>query len=409
MHDAVEEALCLQVRPEGLALSTPVWSAESNFRTAKEATTHLTRTLRGLEQWDANEHSQIFSTTASTCKRDRRKDQEKRADALLSRDSGLPEAMKKCMKRARDHTSANQWLFVTPCVMSKTVLTPHQFRDAINIRYGYDPIGLPVICECGNNKRNTLEHSLTCKSGGGVVGRHDIIKDELAFLAGEALSHSSFHVEKEVTLLGNRLPPPQGVRNGQEGGGVGGQHQIARDRGGGRRREEQQRDEGGGLRIDVRIRGLEESAAVTDVDVRCLYPDAHSYGTTAIDKLLENDEKEKCNRYQQAVQMEGHRFRPFVVSTDGVFGPAAKQLLKKISDKLAEKWKKPVGTVGGWIRARMGLAVVRACSACIRGSKVPGGARARRVEPEAFFDDTDGAFLGLQFSNGPAGQGRRVE
>ena len=37
-------------------------------------------------------------------------------------------------------------------------------------------------------------------SGGGVIGRHDIIRDELYFLAGEALTHSSFHVEREVPL-----------------------------------------------------------------------------------------------------------------------------------------------------------------------------------------------------------------
>ena len=162
------------------------------------------------------------------------------------------------------------------------------------------------------------------------------------------------------------------------------------------------------MRVDVRIVGLEESTVVTDVDVRCLYPDARSYASTPVEKLLENDEKEKRDRYQQAVQAEGHRFRPFVVSTDGVLGPSAMQLMNKISDKLADKWKKPKGTVGGWVRAKMSLAIIRACSACIRGSKIPGGARARRIDSEMNGDESDGAFLGLQFSNGSLGRGRRV-
>ena len=161
--------------------------------------------------------------------------------------------------------------------------------------------------------------------------------------------------------------------------------------------------------MDLRIRGLEDSAVVTDVDVRCIYPDARSYATTEINKLLDNDEKEKCEQYQQAVQAEGNRFRPFVVSTDGVWGPAAKQILRQVGVKLAEKWKKPQGIVGAWVRARMSLAIVRACRACIRGTKIPGGARARHVDGEASAEDCDGAFLGLQFSNGPAGQGRRVQ
>ena len=148
---------------------------------------------------------------------------------------------------------------------------------------------------------------------------------------------------------------------------------------------------------------------VTDVDVRCLYPDAPSYRNTKIEKLLENYEKEKMLEYQKAVELEGKRFRPFVISTDGVTGPAATKLLQQISDKLAEKWKKPKGIVGAWVRAKMSFAVVKACSACIRGSKVPGSARARRVDPEIEGDNSDGAFLGLQFSSGPWGKGRRLE
>ena len=161
------------------------------------------------------------------------------------------------------------------------------------------------------------------------------------------------------------------------------------------------------LRVDIRIRGLESLTAVTDVDVRCLYPDAPSYRNTKIEKLLENDEKEKMVKYQTAVESEGRRFRPFVVSTDGVTGPAATKLLQQISDKLAEKWKKTKGVVGAWVRAKMSLAIVKACSSCIRGSKVPGGARARRVDPEMDGDNSDGAFLGLQFSSGPLGRGHR--
>ena len=161
------------------------------------------------------------------------------------------------------------------------------------------------------------------------------------------------------------------------------------------------------MRMDIRVRGLEEPTVVTDMDVRCLYPDARSYSNSTVEKLLENAEKEKKEVYQRLVQAEGNRFRPFVVTTDGVMGPSATKIIRQLGEKLASKWKKPIGTVMGWVRAKIGLAIVRACSACIRGPKIRGGARAWRMEPALGGDESDGAFLGLQFTNGPVGQGRR--
>ena len=46
----------------------------------------------------------------------------------------------------------------------------------------------------------------------------------------------------------------------------------------------------------------------------------------------------------------------------------------------------------GWVRAKIGLAIVRACSACIHGPKIRGGARAGRMEPALEGDESDGAF-----------------
>ena len=152
-------------------------------------------------------------------------------DNLLSRESTIPEVTKRCLKRARDHASVNQWLFVSPCAISKTVLTPHQFRDGLSVRYGRDPLDLPAVCECGKQERNTLGHALTCKTGGGVVGRHDIIRDELAYLAGEALSHSAFHVMKEEPLQQHQPPLSQRQPGDSKRGGIGGRHQLLRERG----------------------------------------------------------------------------------------------------------------------------------------------------------------------------------
>ena len=66
--------------------------------------------------------------------------------------------------------------------------------------------------------------------------------------------------------------------------------------------------------------------------MRCLYPDARSYSDSTVEKLLENAEKEKREVYQRLVQAEGNRFRPFVVTTDGVMGPSATKIIRQLGE-----------------------------------------------------------------------------
>ena len=121
-HDEIEELLMLPIRVGGLGLGSPVSSAEMNYKISRDATSHLSRALRGLEEWSLAEHSQIFTSTASEGKQAKRKESEKKADRLLSDSSRLPTTMKRGAKRAREHASANQSLFVTPCSIMKTIL-----------------------------------------------------------------------------------------------------------------------------------------------------------------------------------------------------------------------------------------------------------------------------------------------
>jgi len=44
---------------------------------------------------------------------------------------------------------------------------------------------------------------------------------------------------------------------------------------------------------------------------------------------------------------------------------------KTVYTCIAEEWEKPYSTVRGFINARMSIALVRATSRCIRGSRIP--------------------------------------
>jgi hypothetical protein len=49
-----------------------------------------------------------------------------------------------------------------------------------------------------------------------------------------------------------------------------------------------------------------------------------------------------------------------VVSTDGLIGREAKNLLKQIALRLEAKWEQPYSVVRGFVNARINLAILRA-------------------------------------------------
>jgi hypothetical protein len=98
--------------------------------------------------------------------------------------------------------------------------------------------------------------------------------------------------------------------------------------------------------------------------------------------------------YKAECDRQSHDFIPFVVTTDGVMGSWADKLIESLARKLANKWGKKTGVVTAWIRTRLSIAVIRATSACIRGSR----AQPHPCDLEAGFDD--GAALQSLLSSG---------
>ena len=114
-----------------------------------------------------------------------------------------------------------------------------------------------------------------------------------------------------------------------------------------------------------------------------------SYHNTAPDKVLQKHERQKKGKYLQACLKQRRSFVPFVVSTDGMLGYEANNLIRRLALKLAEKWSFPYSQVCGMVRARVSIAIARATHLCIRGSRIPASKMSRRVQWE------DGAGLGL--------------
>ena len=82
-------------------------------------------------------------------------------------------------------------------------------------------------------------------------------------------------------------------------------------------------------------------------------------------------------------------FTPFVVSSDGLLGREAKNLLKQLSLRVADKWQKPYSVVAGIVRSRMSIAIIRASHQCIRGSRISFWSMSKKIVWE------DGSGTGL--------------
>ena len=52
-----------------------------------------------------------------------------------------------------------------------------------------------------------------------------------------------------------------------------------------------------------------------------------------------------------------------------MLGGEAEIFMKLIGERLANKWDKSYGDVIGWIRARLGFAILRSTILCLRGSR----------------------------------------
>ena len=126
-----------------------------------------------------------------------------------------------------------------------------------------------------------------------------------------------------------------------------------------------------GERGDLAIRGFWEKQTECIFDVRITNTDALSRieQSKSVKGCLEAQEKEKKDKYLKSCLERRRHFTPFVVSVDGVLGDEALTTLRRLSRKLAGKWKRPYPVILGYVKAKISLSVLRAVHQCVRGSR----------------------------------------
>ena len=91
----------------------------------------------------------------------------------------MDDKAKRLVLAAREK-GASSWLSALPLKKRVYVLNKQEFRDALCLRYGWPIPSTPLHSGCG--KRNSLDHVLTCKKGGYVNLRHNVLRNTEARL-----------------------------------------------------------------------------------------------------------------------------------------------------------------------------------------------------------------------------------
>ena len=94
----------------------------------------------------------------------------------------LPTPHQRSMELSQEK-GASTWLTALPVDEHDFALHKAAFRDSISLRYGWPLQNSPSHCSCG--QPFSVEHALTCKTGGFPAVRHNEVRDITATLLTE--------------------------------------------------------------------------------------------------------------------------------------------------------------------------------------------------------------------------------
>ena len=123
----------------------------------------------------------LISKTKADLKLEKEKSyatEKKRIESLIT-----SESKKRAFSLAGEKGSSS-WLSALPLRSMGYCLNKKDFRDSLLLRYNWP---IPDVCKhCACGKMNSVDHALSCKKGGYVTFRHDVLVETEAELLREA-------------------------------------------------------------------------------------------------------------------------------------------------------------------------------------------------------------------------------
>ncbi len=323
----------LPVHLGGLGIKNPAISASLEYEHSCQTSKPLTEMLKDQCQQDILPVCMAVTTLRREAKSKRRA-----ADSALALKLGqeIRPELQHSLQIAGEKGASN-WLSALPMERHGFVLYKSAFRDALCLRYGWEPPNLPANCVCGQSF--STQHALSCPTGGIPTIRHNSVRDLTATLMDE-VCHDVVLEPRLQPLSGESL---QGRTSNRE-------------------------DE---ARLDIRASGFWGGRFERAFfDVRVFNPKAPTNRNPTMASTYARHEKEKRRNYQQRVtEIEHASFTPLVFSASGGMAKAAQICYKRLAGLLAEKRKEPYSQVMGWMRTTLSFCLLRSAILCLRGSR----------------------------------------
>ena len=340
--EAVDSSRCLPdrrltalpLRHMGLGITDLTSTADEQYRASTDASAYLVKALTPSD--DAPPFSCAANVdcivNAKKAHRRRLEEAHKHTIAILrgNSDSCLTD---KYEKKVAGDESPGEWLGAYPTGRSDFLVSRDEYRVGICIRYGKNPMHLPEVCD-GCGCANSLEHSLICRKGGLIDGRHRVINDVVGDICVKAFSNGAVKIEPPIF-------PPGAVEPGE----------VANSRG------------------DISVLGLWSADRKGFIDTTISHTESPSYVGRTAAKVLLSRQQAKKKKYAAICHLQGAHFTPFALSTSGQLAPEASALLKRLAYVLTEKWNRPLAVIHRYIRELVSFAVVRACTHCVFGQR----------------------------------------
>ena len=332
INDEERRLFALPTRLGGLAIDILPETADKTYQTSKTINEPLSSTIAGQDNVSQDQISMEQESRLKQAKQERRRAKQKMADEVRNTLNGTT---KKAMILAEEK-GASAWLNNIPIKEHGFTLHKGAFRDAIALRYGWRPNGLPSTCACG--KANGVDHALSCPRGGIIIKRHNEIRDVTASLLKDVTS--TVEIEPILQPLTGEVMTERSA-NIEENS-----------------------------RLDVKCTGFWNPQQDAFLDVRVFNPLASRNRNKPMSAAYTTHEREKRREYDRRVrEIEHGTFTPIVLAATGGMGPAATIFFRRLAEKIAQKQSQPYSQVMAWIRRRMSFSLLRSAIVAIRGSR----------------------------------------
>ena len=330
--DLIRELTALPVHLGGLGLTNPATSSSQVHTASKQISAPLVeRVVRQDHQLSGCHAAQQLAK--AEVRSIRRANQQEDASKLQRQ---LPVHLQRCMELAQEK-GASTWLSALPIDSHGFALHKSAFRDALSLRYDWALENSPSHCSCGH--QFSVEHALSCPTGGFPSIRHNEVRDMTASLLTEVCHGVSTEPHLQP-LCGEAML--HGSANVEDG-----------------------------ARLDVAMHGFWGGRfEKAFLDVRVFNPSARSNRQASLQAVYRRHEQEKKRQYEQRIrEVEHGTFTPLVLSSTGGMGKAATVFYKRLASMLSEKRGIPYSKAMGWLRCRMSFALLRCSIMCIRGAR----------------------------------------